>query len=60
MSCVCPAAGAMATQSNLDQLPARGDRPVGPPGPETARPRSASQRRTMPATSTSLSLRGSA
>eukprot|EP00969_Alexandrium_andersonii_P261847 11575977-Alexandrium_andersonii.AAC.1 len=50
----------MATQSSLDQSPARGDILVGPPGPEMTSPHSASQDKTVLATSTSRSLRGSA
>eukprot|EP00969_Alexandrium_andersonii_P290433 12836993-Alexandrium_andersonii.AAC.1 len=50
----------MATQPSLDRLPVRGDLCVGPPGPEMTGPRSANQSSTLPATSTSRSLRGSA
>eukprot|EP00969_Alexandrium_andersonii_P100264 4423052-Alexandrium_andersonii.AAC.1 len=55
-----PVDAAIATQSRRDQLPVRGDRLVGPPGPAMERPRSASHLRTISATSTSRSLRGSA
>eukprot|EP00969_Alexandrium_andersonii_P310398 13716713-Alexandrium_andersonii.AAC.1 len=60
MSCDRLACGDVATQSSLDQLPVRGDLRVGPPGPERASPRPANHVRTVLATSTSRSLRGSA